>query len=46
MTQQQVVANLQAVKRSGVNLGNVNMALSAIIDAVTYLVVNTPEAKR
>ena len=42
MTQQQVIANLQAVKRTGVNLGNVNQALTALIDAVVYLVEKTP----
>ncbi len=42
MTQQQVIANLQAVKRTGVNLANVNQALTALIDAVVYLVEKTP----
>jgi hypothetical protein len=42
MTQQQVIANLQAVKRTGVNLGNVNQVLTALIDAVVYLVEKTP----
>lgn len=44
--QQAILANLQAVKRCGVNLSNVNQAISIIVDALSYLVENTPEAKQ
>ena len=43
MTRQEVVVNqLLAVRRNGVNLGNVHQVLTALIDAVVYLVQNTP----
>lgn len=43
MTQQDIIVNkLMAVRRNGVNLVNVDQALTALIDAVVYLVQNTP----
>ena len=43
MTQQDIIINkLMAVRRNGVNLVNVDQALTALIDAVVYLVQNTP----
>ena len=42
MSQQQIIANLQAVKRTGVNLGNVSQVLAVVVDALIYLVQNTP----
>lgn len=47
MTRQQaVISQLLAVRRSGVNLGNVSQAVTALVDAVVYLVENTPEARK
>ena len=43
--QQQILANLAAVRQGGINLSNVNMALAAIIDGLSYLVANTPDAR-
>jgi hypothetical protein len=43
VTQQDIIVNkLMAVRRNGVNLVNVDQALTALIDAVVYLVQNTP----
>ena len=42
MSQQQIIASLQAVKRTGVNLGNVSQVLAVVIDALIYVVQNTP----
>jgi hypothetical protein len=43
VTQQDIIVNkLMAVRRNGVNLANVDQALTALIDAVVYLVQNTP----
>ena len=47
MTRQQaVIGQLLAVRRSGVSLGNVSQAVAALVDAVVYLVENTPEARK
>ncbi len=47
MTRQQVVTSqLLAVKRSGVSLANISQAVAALVDAVVYLVENTPEARK
>ena len=46
MTQQQIIANLKVVRRDGVNLANMGRAANVLIDAVIYLVENTPEVKK
>ncbi len=46
MTQQQILVRLQAMKRQGVGITNMGAAVDVIIDAVAYLVQNTPEVKK
>ena len=41
--QMRLTENLMAVKRQGVNFGNMSVAINVLIDAVAYLVTNTPE---
>lgn len=45
-TQTEVIHNLKRWRCAGVSLANVSGAGAALLDAVIYLVENTPEARR
>jgi hypothetical protein len=42
-SQAMVMQSLRVLRANGINLGNMNAALAAIVDALGYLVENTPE---